>query len=111
MLQCVYVTCSAALLAVAEGGGPETPQPEVLGPLLPCGVTCLVGVPQLFAVVAELRSATFAPTGDLWAAGTAKRNDGITGRGEINGCLKMVSSHLGKSVDVVDESNTRGQQG
>ena len=79
----LYVTCGSALLAVTEGGRPETPQPEVLGPLLPRRVTCLVGMPQLLAVVAELCSAAFTPTGDLWAAGTAERNDCVTGRGKI----------------------------
>lgn len=78
-----YITCSSALLAVTEGGGPETPQPEVLGPLLPRRVTCLVGMPQLFAVVAELCSAALTPAGDLRAAGAAKRNDCVTGRGKI----------------------------
>lgn len=75
---CVFFTCSSTLLAVAEGGGPETPQPEGLGPLLPCCVTCLVGMPQLFAVVAELCPAALTPTGDLWAAGTAKCNDSVS---------------------------------
>ncbi len=74
----LYVTCSSTLLAVAEGRGPETPQPEGLGPLLSCCVTCLVGMPQLFAVVAELCAAALAPTGDLGAAGTAKSNDCVT---------------------------------
>ena len=79
----LYVTCSSALLAVTEGGGPETPQPKVLGPLLPRRVARLVGMPQLFAVVAELCATAITPTGDLWAAGTAERDDCITRRGRI----------------------------
>lgn len=88
-------------MAVAEGRGPETPQPERLGPLLPRRVTCLVGVPQLFAVVAELCPAALTPTGDLWAAGTAKRNDCITEREKTN--ISQNSSE--------DWPNTKGQQG
>lgn len=87
----MYVTCGSTFLAVAEGGGPETPQAEVLGPLLPCCVTCLVGMPQLFAVVAKLCPTAFTPTGDLWAAGTAECNDSITERGTIQPKLIVTS--------------------
>lgn len=73
-----FFTCSSTLLAVAKGGGPETPQPEGLGPLLPRRVACLVWMPQLFAVVAELCPTALTPAGDLWAACTAKRDDCIT---------------------------------
>lgn len=86
----MYVTCSSTLLAVAEGGGPETPQPESLGPLLPGCVARLVGMPQLFAVVAELGPAALTSTGDLWAAGTAECNDCVTER-ERNPAKMVVS--------------------
>lgn len=75
-------TCGAALLAVAQRRRPEAPQPETLGPLLSRRVAGLVGVPQLLAVVAELRAAALAAARDLRAAGAAKRYDGVAGRGE-----------------------------
>lgn len=68
-------TWGSALLAVTERRGPETPQPERLSPLLPRRVARLVGVPQLFAVVAELRPASVTPAGNLRAAGTSEGND------------------------------------
>lgn len=74
-------TCGSTLLAVAEGGRPETPQSETLRPLLARRVTCLVGVPQLLAVVAELRPTALAATSDLRTAGTAKRNNSVAEAG------------------------------
>lgn len=70
-----HATWGSALLAVTERRRPETPQPGRLSPLLPCRVARLVGVPQLFAVVAELRPASTTPAGNLGAAGTAERDD------------------------------------
>lgn len=71
-------TWGSALLAVSERGGPETPQPGRLSPLLTRRVARLVGVPKLFAVVAELCPASFTPAGNLGAAGTAERDDRVT---------------------------------
>lgn len=96
-------TCGAALLAVAQRRRPEAPQPEALGPLLPRRVAGLVGVPQLLAVVAELRAAALAAARDLRAAGAAKRYDGVAGRGERG------RKAVGKGA--VSQCNTRGQQG
>lgn len=78
----VHATRGSALLAVTERGGPETPQPGSLSPLLPCRVTRLVGVPQLFAVVAELCAAAVTPAGYLWTAGTAEGDDRVAKREE-----------------------------
>lgn len=83
-------TCGAALLAVAQRRRPEAPQPEALGPLLPRRVAGLVGVPQLLAVVAELCAAALAAARDLWAAGAAKRYDGVAGSGGGGGERKAV---------------------
>lgn len=73
-------TWGSALLAVTERRGPEAPQPGRLSPLLARRVARLVGVPQLFAVVAELRPASVTPAGNLRAAGTAEGDDGVTER-------------------------------
>lgn len=76
----MHATWGSALLAVTERGGPEPPQPGSLSPLLPRRVTRLVGVPQLFAVVAELRPTAVTPAGYLWTAGTAEGDDRVAKR-------------------------------
>lgn len=54
-----------------------------LRPLLAGRVAGLVGMPGLFAVVAELRTAAFSATHQPGTAGTARGDDGeAEGRGE-----------------------------
>lgn len=99
----VHATWGSTLLAVTERGGPETPQPWSLSPLLPRRVTRLVGVPQLFAMVAELRPAAVTPTGYLWTAGTAEGNDRVAkregGGGSTVGKFIGTNSSLGSRIE------------
>lgn len=92
-------TWGSALLAVTERRGPEAPQPGRLSPLLARRVARLVGVPQLLAVVAELRPASVAPAGNLGAAGTAEGDDGVTER-ESGGVVreKILANSLSNPV-------------
>lgn len=76
-------TCSAALLAVAEGRWPDRPQTEALGSLLARCIACLIRVPQLLTVVAELCVAALPAAGDLRTAGTAEGDDCVPGEGEM----------------------------
>lgn len=61
-----------------------------LRPLLASRIACLVGMPGLFAVVAELSTAAFSATNQPGTAGTARGDDGKaertrkTGTGVIN---------------------------
>ena len=73
------LTYGAALLAVAERGRPHRPEAQALGPLLARRVAGLVGVPQLLAVVAELRAAALAAARDLGTAGAAEGDDRVPG--------------------------------
>lgn len=57
------------------------PYSERLCPLLAGHVAGLVGMPYLFAVVAELRLAAVPLAGQLGAAGTAVGNNRVTGEG------------------------------
>lgn len=75
-------TCGAAFLAVAEGGRAHRPQAKALGPLLACCVTCLVRVPQLLTVITELCAAAVPAACNLWTAGTSKRYDCVSVKGE-----------------------------
>lgn len=71
-----------------------------MGPLLAGGVARLVGVPQLLAVVAELRAAALAPARDLGAAGTAKGNHGIPATTWT--CRVSTASELRKVLTTVE---------
>lgn len=51
-----------------------------LCPLLTGRVAGLVGMPGLFAVVAELGAAAFSATHQPWTAGTARGDDGESER-------------------------------
>ena len=57
------------------------PYSERLCPLLAGHVAGLVGMPYLFAVVAELCLAAVPLAGQLGAAGTAVGNNSVTGEG------------------------------
>lgn len=73
------LTCGAALLAVAEGGRADRPQPEALRSLLSRRVTRLVGMPQLLAVVTELCVAALPAAHELGTAGAAESNHCVPG--------------------------------
>lgn len=73
------------LLSVAEARRVLGPHAEGLRPLLPGHVAGLVGVPYLFAVVAELGLAALPLAGQLGAAGAAVGDNRITGEGKKQG--------------------------
>lgn len=81
-------TCSSALLAEAEGGGADGAEPQAVGSLLPGSVAGLVWVPQLLAVVAELRPAALPAARDLGTAGAAEGDDRVPAQGQGTEALK-----------------------
>ena len=78
------LTCSSALLTIAEGGWADGPQAQALRSLLPCCITGLVGMPQLLTVVTELSTTALPAARDLRTAGTAEGYHCISSRGQTN---------------------------
>lgn len=68
-------------LPITETRSVLGPYSQSLRPLLTRHIACLIWMPYLLAMVAELGLASFPLTGQLWAAGTAIGNNSITGYG------------------------------
>lgn len=87
-------TCCSRFLAVTDRRGTDCSQAQTLSSLLASSITGLVGMPNLFTVVAKLSSTALPSTRQLGAAGTSKCNHcvSLTSKGARENFVNKTSS-------------------